>query len=79
MIYLDTTNINNYAQKVLGNESLQFDREGSTLYWTSNDLQIELTESEFFNMIADELRDWLGEFYFEGDDAESPHYTGSYK
>ena len=79
MIYSDTKNINDHAQKILTTEDFSFDREGSTLYWSSKEIQITLTESDFFNVIADDLRDWLGEFYFEGgEDTESSYYTGCY-
>ena len=79
MICLDITNINNHAQDILRNEDLEFDREGSTLYWWNAELMITIEEHDFYNMKG-ELSDWLGEFYFEGgDDAESSYYTGSYK
>ncbi len=79
MIYLDTTNINNHKSKILGNEDLEFDREGSTLFWWTDEIMITIEEHDFYNMKG-ELSDWLGEFYFEGGgEVEASHYTASYK
>ena len=79
MICLDITNINNHAQDILRNEDLEFDREGSTLFWWTDKIMITIEEHDFYNLRGD-LSDWLGEFYFEGVvAAESSYYTGSYK